>query len=171
MEVYFLRHGLADGPLLQNPMEDSKRELTEAGIQEMRRAAIGMKKLGLRFQDIFSSPYVRAKQTAEIVAQALGHKEGLQFSEDLVPHAEPGKFSVLLGAAEDDNRVLVVGHQPHLGRLISLLIGGDEDVLLDIKKGSLCRVDIGEGAFSADFEGAQGNLKWLLTAEQLSLIS
>ena len=81
MEIYFLRHGIAVKRGTEGYKNDSERPLTEKGVRRMRETANGMHDLGLDFDWILSSPYVRAKQTAEIVATVFDQK--VNFSKSL----------------------------------------------------------------------------------------
>ena len=125
-----------------------------------------MLSLGLSFDVVISSPYVRARQTAEIVADVLGFKDAIEFSESLVPQAKFRDFIKLAKANDSGDKLLCVGHQPNLGRNISALLDGNEGVQIDFKKGSLCRIDLGEDSTSKDFAGF-ASLHWLLTSKQL----
>src|SRR5579863_3087078 len=87
MDLYILRHAIAEE---RNPSgRDSERRLTEEGREKMRNAAKGMKALELEFDLILSSPYARAKETAEIVAKVFGSDEALRISPTLAADGNP----------------------------------------------------------------------------------
>ena len=85
MDLYILRHGLAGEPGAPGCANDSERPLTPEGERKLRQIAKAMKALNLSFDLLLSSPYVRARQTAEIIAAALSARKKLDFSEALTP--------------------------------------------------------------------------------------
>lgn len=162
MELYFLRHADAAGQVSSDTKTDSARPLTPRGIQDAKEAAKGMKNLGLSFDHVVSSPYLRAVQTAEIIAEAFLSGSKIELADTLVPHGDFKNFSKLLGKFEGDESVLFVGHQPALGTFISELVFGKSRASIDLKKCGLCHIqtsELGPGDL-AEFE-------WLLTPEQL----
>jgi phosphohistidine phosphatase len=161
MELYFLRHAIAEDK--RPGGKDAERALTPEGIQKMKAAVKGMKKLKISFDRVLSSPLTRAVQTAEIVAKGLDHKDKIQ----IVPFLEPGgdyrDFLGILKECEGDASLLFVGHQPDLSWFIARLLSGDTRVSIHLKKGALCRVQTSElGA------GLLAELEWLMTQEQLA---
>jgi phosphohistidine phosphatase len=150
MELYFLRHGIAadEGP---GDSGDAGRPLTEQGIEKMKEAARGLRRLGVRPDVLLSSPLVRARQTAEIVRKAFGIESRLV--EALSPGCDLVRLCDLLGEYRSAERVMVVGHEPDFSTLIGELTGGSR---VQLKKGGLARVDL-----DTIDEGA-GSLIWLL---------
>ena len=137
MELYLLRHGLAVPRDTRDYPRDADRPLTPAGIKKTRQIAKGMKKLGLTWDRILSSPYLRTKQTAEIVA-SIYKKTPVAIIPALMPEAKPGALGALLHTKKS-KRLLLVGHEPFLSQFISLLLTGREQaVSLALKKGGLC---------------------------------
>jgi phosphohistidine phosphatase len=159
MKVYLLRHGIAED---RSPSgTDAARRLTAEGEAEMRQVARGIRKLGLRFDVILSSPLVRARQTAEAVAREMDAEDRLTEEPRLASGARFGDFCAVLDDRKPGDRVLLVGHEPDLSSAISTFIGGGG---VRMKKASLALVDLREVAA----EG--GELRWLLEAEQLSAV-
>lgn len=142
MELYFLRHAIAAGLDGAKFKSDSERPLTEEGIDKMEKAAKGMREAGFMFHRIVSSPYVRARQTAEIAAEALGFGGKIIYSDALIPEADFKSLSRLIASFGDAEEVLLVGHQPSIGRFVSQLIVGRPDASIDFKKGALCCVEL-----------------------------
>jgi phosphohistidine phosphatase len=109
----------------------------------MRRIAKGLQASGLSYDLILSSPYLRAKQTAEIVTQVLSTPEGVMLAETLTPEGNPRQ---LIEALRTDHRerqdVLLVGHEPYLSRLISTLLTGGPNLSVVMKRGGLCALDV-----------------------------
>jgi phosphohistidine phosphatase len=166
MKIHVLRHGIAvvrDDLDVEN---DTKRPLTSKGKRQLRQTAVAMKKMGLRFDLILSSPYLRAKQTAGIVAESLKLKRRLKFSDALVPDGSPKNLIKQLNELKPaPENILLVGHEPYLSRLISLLTTGCMDLMMDFKKGGLCKMET--GTLSHD---RCATLVWLLTPKQLMLM-
>jgi phosphohistidine phosphatase len=163
MELFLLRHGIATQRTFR---DDSERPLTPEGIKKMRAIAKGMRRLGLEFDLILSSPYLRARQTAEIAAAELRAKKRLKLSEHL---AATGKPSALISELSASHRscksVLLVGHEPYLSQLISALLSGKPHLAIEMKKGGLCKLTVESLRY-----GACARLEWLLTAKQMTRI-
>lgn len=164
MEIYLLRHGIAvERDEHRGP--DEERALTEEGRRKTRQAAKAMHVMRLSFDVIFSSPLVRALQTAEIVADTPRLKRRLQLTEHLAPQATSQKqIAWLKNLRPAPTTALLVGHEPNLSALISRLLTGDEDIAIHFKKGGLCKVTVerpGSGC---------ATLEWLLTPKQMELM-
>jgi len=167
MKIHVLRHGIAVVRNDQDVENDSGRQLTPKGKRQLRQTAAAMKKMGLRFDLILSSPYLRAKQTAEIVAESLKLKKRLNFSDALVPDGSPKNLIRQLNEIKPaPENVLLVGHEPYLSCLISLLTTGGMDLTIDFKKGGLCKLEIEK--LSHD---RCATLVWLLTPRQMKLMA
>ena len=159
MEIYVLRHGIAVERGTSGYKKDSDRPLTKEGEEKVRQIAQAMLAMGLEFDLILSSPYVRAAKTAQIVAEELD--EDVKFTEHL---ESGGNHLGLVGQLNDAKaeRVLLVGHEPDLSRLMSLLISGGTSSSIELKKGGLCKMTAEKLAF-----GQCATLNWLLTPKQL----
>ena len=166
MNLYLMRHGIAvvaDQPGIES---DSARPLTPKGIKRMRRAARGMRRLGLSFDALLTSGLARARQTAEIVADALGLEAQLQEISELAPENSVDRLISALTRFKDREHVLLVGHNPLLGHIFSFLISGQNiTVEAELKKGGLCRIEI-DGLPP----GVPGTLHWFLPPKQLRLL-
>ncbi|OIO39074.1 MAG: phosphohistidine phosphatase SixA [Candidatus Omnitrophica bacterium CG1_02_49_16] len=165
MELYFLRHALAVEPGTVSLSQDSERPLALAGIEKMKKTAEGLRRMAFSLDRIVSSPYVRALETAQIVAEGLGFKGKVEFSEALTPNAEFKLFFKLLKGFGADEKVLLVGHRPSIGEFVSMLTVGKVSSTIDFKPGGLCRVKMPVGIAP----GALGQLKWFLTPKQIRL--
>jgi phosphohistidine phosphatase len=163
MNVYVLRHGLAAQRLAIDLKADRSRPLTPKGRKKMVKIAASMKSLGLSFDLILSSPCLRARQTAEIVAEAYHAGKHLELAKELSVEARPEALLQRLFHEHllPDN-LLLVGHEPHLSGFISLLLSGTAHVQLQLKKGGLCKLSI-----PALKPGRRATLEWLLTPRQL----
>jgi phosphohistidine phosphatase len=163
VNIFILRHGIAVERGTKGYEKDADRPLTAKGKRQLRKSAAAMRKMKLRFDLILSSPYERARRTAEIVAGELKLKKRLKFSDMLICEGDPesliGQIAELKPAPKN---LLLVGHEPYLSRLISRLVSGDEDVAMDFKKGGLCKLE----AEKLD-TGKCAQLEWLLTPKQM----
>ena len=167
MRLFILRHGIAVEPGTPGFENDSARPLVPKGEHRLRKAAAAMKKMDLSFDLILSSPFLRAKQTAEIVAGELKLKKRVQFSDAL---ACGGSAKTLIRQLTDlkpaPENVLLVGHEPDLSRLISRLVANDETAAVEMKKGGLCKLEVPEL-----HHGRCAKLIWLLTPSQMELMA
>ncbi len=137
MELFILRHSDAVTP---GTVRDADRPLTNEGIKKMTRVAEAMRKMELSFDVILSSPYVRAKETAAIVGEVLRCGSLIRLTPNLVSEANPSALIKEINNLPEKNKILVVGHNPFLTILISVLISGRDDALLTLGKGGLCKL-------------------------------
>jgi phosphohistidine phosphatase len=168
MNVYLLRHGIAvarDDPATEPAAE---RPLTAKGAKRMRKAARGLRRLNISFSAVLSSPVIRARQTAEIIAETLGLESQLEEIAGLAPESSVDDLLCGLTRFPDRDHLLLVGHEPLLSHAASVLLGGKNgrEVKLELKKGGLCRIEI--DAFPPT---TAGTLHWLLTPKQLRLLA
>jgi phosphohistidine phosphatase len=144
-------------------LEDAHRELTTEGAAKMNRIAKGMLTLDLQFDLILSSPYIRARQTADIVAEVFDVRDKLRFTDNLIPSAEGEQVILEINKRYRKNEnILLVGHEPLLSSLMAILVSGDPTLSMDMKKGGLCRL-----VASALVYGRCASLEWLLFPSQL----
>jgi phosphohistidine phosphatase len=168
MNIYILRHGIAVEPGTPGYENDSARPLIPKGERRLREAAAAMLKMELSFDLILSSPFLRARQTAEIAAEELKLKKRLEFFDGLVPGGNPKALIHALNELKPaPENVLLVGHEPYLSRLISLLVSGHADAAtIEMKKGGLCKLEAVELR-----HGQCARLAWLLTPSQMELMA
>ena len=167
MNVYILRHGIAMEPGSPGINTDAERPLIPKGEQRLREAADAMEKMGLSFDAIISSPYLRARQTAEIVAKHFKLQKKLMFSDDLIPGGNPqALIRQLNGLKPAPENILIVGHEPFLSRFIALQASGGTGETIEMKKGSLCKLETEELEY-----GHCATLAWLLTPRQMELMA
>jgi len=159
MEIYILRHGIAVERGTPGYKRDGDRPLTDEGVEKMRQIAKAMREMDLQFDVIFSSPYVRAKATADIVAETLG--ENVTLTDSLPPEADPAELIDEINDGKPQ-RVLLVGHEPDLSALISTLICGKRNADIELKKGGLAKLTAETLTY-----GKCATLNWLLTPKQL----
>jgi phosphohistidine phosphatase len=172
MEIYILRHGIAADLGEDGAMSDGDRPLTKKGREKMKEEAEGMRRLGLEFDLIFTSPLLRTRQTAEAVAEVLGLEEKVIVAEALAPgrgfvRGVNKKSPIFLEVgAQEFERALVVGHQPDMSELASVLLTGNRDLGVEFKKGALCAIEVASLP-----PNGPGVLRWLLTPRQLRLLA
>lgn len=156
MNLYFLRHGEAEDGI---GISDHERRLTQSGITRTENAARVIAALNLDLQRIFSSPHIRAKETAEIVAKALNMdceiRDELKFGFDM-----PALDRMISGFAPDQS-VMFVGHEPTFSMVIENLTGGN----VEMKKGGLARVEI------TKHEPLRGTLVWLIAPKVFDVLA
>lgn len=167
MNLYLMRHGIAlaqDDPSIAH---DAERPLTSKGLKRMRKAARGLRALAIPFDSILTSPLIRARQTADIVASTLGLERCLEEISGLAPESNVEHLMFSLTRYQDRKHVLLVGHEPLLSSAAGHLLGGRKPASLNIefKKGGLCRIEIDSLPNTAP-----GTLHWLLTPKQLRLL-
>jgi phosphohistidine phosphatase len=163
MELYILRHAIAEAAPNPPSGGDSRRRLTAEGAEKMRRAAKGIKALELSFDLILASPYLRAKETAEIVADVLQTARRLEMTSLLQPDGNLKEFIEELKRKHGEKKsVLIVGHELGLSRLISVLTSGGAQTSIEFKKGALCKLSTETLEY-----GRCAMLEWLLTNRQL----
>lgn len=162
MILFLLRHGDARS---DPSIPDEDLALTPEGIASIQRIAVILRRLGLRFDAAYSSPLLRARQTAELAIASLSHKLTI-FSTDLLKvGANLQSLFDLLTTHPATASLLLVGHEPYISQLISTLLVGNFDARIDIRKASLACVEV-----STPVRPRTGTLKWVLTPEIASLI-
>ncbi len=160
-ELYLVRHGLAEERGDAWP-DDSKRPLTEEGTSRMRKAARGLVRLGVTFDVVLTSPYVRTRQTADIIATAFNERPPVVAMESLAPG---GPIQSVLSDLERQTRrahIAMVGHEPGIGELAARLAGARYPI--EFKKGAVCRIDI------KTFPAGPGRMRWFLTSKILAAL-
>ena len=167
MNLYLMRHGIALAQDDPSVAHDAERPLTSKGSKRMRKAAHGLSALAIPFDSILTSPLIRARQTADIVASTLGLETCLEEISGLAPESNVEHLMLSLTRYQDRKHVLLVGHEPLLSSAAEHLLGGRKPANLNIefKKGSLCRIEIDSLPTTA-----AGTLHWLLTPKQLRLL-
>lgn len=154
MIVYFLRHGNA-GQTRLNPVQDDKRPLDKEGIEQCRFVGRLLNTLDAHVDLILSSPLKRATQTASMVGNEIAYEQRIETTPALHPNADYERFRQLLTHVRKLEAVMVVGHNPNMSQFLSLLVtGGLSEDAIDMRKGSVARVEMG---------GKRSVLDWLVT--------
>lgn len=152
LELYLVRHGIAEDRSKDG--RDESRELTDEGIERLREIGAGLRSIDVRWDLVLTSPLVRARQTADVLLEEMGHKRPrLGVTAALIPEA---KVEAVLAELPDfdagDARVALVSHEPLMGELAGHLLG---TAAVPFKKGGICRID-----FEQRPARGGGTLKW-----------
>jgi phosphohistidine phosphatase len=143
MEIYLVRHGVAEEPLdaLKAGRPDPERRLTEEGREKTSRVARALAKKIRAPGLIAHSPYARAAETARILAHEFPSAR-LEKHRGLIPHDSPGDaLALLCELLPSADSVMLVGHEPHLSLLSGLLLTGKEIFLLEFKKAGVACIE------------------------------
>jgi phosphohistidine phosphatase len=143
MWVHAFRHGIAIDPTDPACPTDPERFLTDKGKARTRAGARGLEAIGIKPDLIVTSPYVRARQTAEILREELEPDALLVESDTLTPMADPTKIVELLRERAEQN-VMCVGHAPHLDLFVAYLAGTDDPVT-SLKKAGCASLEVRTG--------------------------
>jgi phosphohistidine phosphatase len=159
-ELCIMRHGVAEDR--RAGLADAKRALTPEGEEGMRKIAEGLAETGFAPAWVVSSPYVRATETARIVAGCFGPKVPFDFCGALEPGGSPEALLTFLAGRPQYTRVLVVGHEPDLSALAARLISAGRQSNVWFKKGGCCLI-----SFDDLPARSPGRLIWWLTPKLL----
>jgi len=138
MKIYLIRHSNAVDAGTPGYEDDSLRPLTDDGRDKMKKIASALKNLGLKPDLIVSSPYIRARQTADILAKVLKYKKEPVFNDALVPM---GNAENILGEINEKysvDELVLIGHEPCFSVLIGTLTAGNPEFAVYLKKGGVC---------------------------------
>lgn len=166
MNLYIVRHAIAVERGTPEYEDDSARPLTDSGAKKMRKIARGLHRSGIELDVILTSPYVRARDTAKILADRFSMMDRIYFSDNLIP---PGNFEALVFEIHEKHdlaNIALVGHEPMLSSLVSWLTTGDTNARILMKKG-------GVACLSSEtlYQDGRATLNWLLTPAFLVKLS
>jgi phosphohistidine phosphatase len=162
MDVYLVRHAIAEDRDSERWPDDAERPLTRDGIERFQRAAAGLRRVAPGVDTQLSSPYVRARQTAEILHDVTGWPEP-EFSEALEAVSPPAAAVEVLKSVDANVTLALVGHEPFLSSLASLLLAGnDAAVSFELKKGGVICL-----AFPGTCKPGAAVLRWHATPKLL----
>lgn len=150
-----MRHGIAADARPGQP--DSERALTAEGKQKLRSLLRRLRKAGVRPALILTSPYLRARQTAEIAREELAPQALIVPAQALSPAATAQEAWDEIRLYSNQPSVLCASHQPLCGELSALLLGAPE-LQIDFKKGAVIGIEVNASAAQP-----RGYLKWLVT--------
>jgi phosphohistidine phosphatase len=155
IELYLIRHGVA-AERGENYPDDTKRPLTQRGIQRLQREGKALVALDVAFDVILTSPLVRTRQTADTLADAFRARPQIVNADSLAPGGSHSAIIDDLAKHARKKRIAVVGHEPGIGELAARLIGLRRPI--EFKKGTVCRIDV-----KSLPPVGPAQLRWLLT--------
>ncbi len=159
MELYLIRHAEAAAVGERGVTRDEDRPLTAKGETQAGDLARTLRARGVTLDRLYTSPLVRARQTAEILLRGLArHDLALDTSDELAPGGKPRKLGKFLFKQEGE-RIGLVGHMPHLAEFAGWLIG-DKEVNLNLAKAGVAYIRCPESPSKG-----VGALRWMITPE------
>jgi phosphohistidine phosphatase len=154
LTIYLVRHAFAGHADATRWPDDSLRPLTVDGIRKFREAARGLRRLVPEVELVLSSGYARAWGTAELLHEAAGWPAPRDCPPLEAPRPASGALDVL--RAQEEQSIALVGHEPYLSTLASLLCAGGEHAMqLRLKKGAVAVV-----AMDGEVAPGAGTLLW-----------
>jgi len=152
MLLYLVQHGDAKGE-----EQDPSRPLSEKGIRDVKKVASHISGLNIKVEEVLHSSKLRAKQTAEIIAEKLKIAKGISETDGLSPMDDAGIWAERLNKRTDT--LMLVGHLPHLGKLASLLLCSE-------KERNVVAFKMG-GVVCLKRDDTEWSLQWMITPETL----
>jgi phosphohistidine phosphatase len=157
MDLYLLRHGIAEDHAPSHRDED--RQLTATGKERLVATLRHAADCGMEVERIVSSPYIRARQTAELASRQWPGAGEIVFADALVPHSRPEVLWDEVKLHRDVGSLLLVAHEPLLSACAGFLLGCVE-LQTDFRKGAIMRLQV----HSTNMR-PHGILRWMLTAK------
>lgn len=161
MDVLLFRHGIA---VERDEWEgaEAERPLTDKGSKRVHQAVAGLLWLDLAPTHIFTSPMIRAHETAKILQAVMRSRASIKIADELLPDAPPDKILPLLEVLPPNAQAICVGHEPHLSEAAGVLLFGKPVGGLTLKKAGACLIHIPDAV-----KLGRGQLQWWLTPGQL----
>lgn len=157
MQLLLIRHAIAEERDPVHWPDDARRPLTDRGVARFEQVARTLASRGIRPDVLFSSRYVRAWQTAEILTRRADWTEPIP-----MPALEFDSSGEIINAVNEsarDERIALIGHEPTLGELAStLLTGSDTGMEIEVKKGGVICLECGSRV-----QAGEAMLRWYLT--------
>jgi phosphohistidine phosphatase len=157
MEIILIRHAKAEARDPNSWPDDDQRPLTAEGRAEQRATARAMKKMGVKFDFLLTSPLIRARETADLVAKGYRWTEAPQVVEELGHGYAVGAIVKLLAKFPPDAAVAMVGHEPDLSDLTGALTTRDGRLGIAVKKSGVVGIE-----FDGPAEAGKGTLLYHL---------
>ncbi len=159
LELYVIRHGQA-GTSVKKEKEDEARQLTKKGKKKMHEIAKGLKKLEIAFDIVLTSPFARAKESAEILCN-----DGTEVTlcNQLKPGSSYSELIKFLNTLKGAKKIALVGHEPFLSRFTSFCLSKSKKSFIDLKKGAVLKLGSDKKIKAGGCE-----LAWLMEPSQLT---
>ncbi len=161
MKVYVVRHAAA-APRGDYAV-DAERPLTEGGVADVELIAAALVSAGIEIDAVYSSTFVRARQTGDIIAAAMGCPVSLT---DQLASGHSAREVVAALADFPEANVALVGHAPQLDEVVALLVTGKSRAVVDMKKGAVACVE-----FEGSARSGKGLLAWHLVPKLVKCLS
>jgi phosphohistidine phosphatase len=159
VELYIVRHAIAAERGPEWP-DDNQRPLIQRGIDRFKESVDGLVWLDVQVDVVLTSPLLRAKQTAELLAAGLPEKPPVKVCDVLGPgHTSVETMEQIARDSHGETRVALVGHEPDLGELTAWLVGTRRPI--PYKKGGVARLEMDS------LSSRHGTLAWLVTPKML----
>jgi len=155
-QLYVIRHAVAEDHAPDGG-GDHDRRLTKKGRRRFERLVRRLRAAGMEIDRIATSPLVRTRQTAEIIADAFAARPPIEVVHALAPGSD-WQALVAWTIRQDAERIAWVGHAPCVGRLVALTIG-DGSAAIRMQKGAVAAIRLDDGP------GQPGELEWLATTD------
>ncbi len=162
MKIYFLRHAIAVQRGTPGYDDDSLRPLTDVGRKKLQLACEGLHYLEPNWDLIVTSPYLRAKETTQVVADYFMLNHLVREDEVLTPQKTTDELTQFLKTILPLRSILLVGHEPAMSRHISNYVFGSEYGHIQMKKAGMACVE-----FAGDVDVGMGTLTWLMSPGQM----
>lgn len=166
MRLLIVRHAIAEDreAFARSQRDDALRPLTPGGRQKMERGAAGLRELVPTLDVLAASPFKRAYDTAEIIADAY-HGLRVDRVPELAPGAGPDRFLAWLAGQRSSGTIAVVGHEPDLSQIVCALLAGSNGPFLELRKGAACLLEV-----PGPVRRGCATLDWLLGPKHLRRI-
>ncbi|MGQ0667049.1 MAG: SixA phosphatase family protein [Nitrospiraceae bacterium] len=161
MDCLLIRHGIAVEPEDWEGSEEN-RPLTEKGKKRVRQVAAGLMALNYKPTHLFSSPFVRAYDTARLLRTVVCPTLKVETRDELAVGSSPDQIVAMLRSLPTESVVMCVGHEPLLAEVAGLLLCGKAIPSLSLKKAGAALIRL-----SGDVKPGQGLLRWWLQPTQL----
>lgn len=136
MKIYLVRHGSA-----HTKEDDPERRLNNDGIKQCHLSGRALRRIDTGFDLVISSPKIRARQTAEIIADEVGYlKSEIEVTEMLEPMASPKDTISYLSNFTEKNNIILTGHLPLLENLASELLSKNTHISFCFEAGAICQI-------------------------------
>lgn len=163
MDIYIIRHGIA-ADLDNEIVEESFRYLTIHGRNHCRIVAQRLKDMKINFDAVFSSPLVRAVQTAEVFASVLKYDKEIKTAIELIGGSSFSRFRQLINRHSHNESIAIFGHAPDVNSFTLNLIKDNpvKDLQLNFKNSSVCKINY-------DPSSGNGRFEWFLNSDNMKL--
>jgi len=161
MKLYLIRHASASDVA----PSDAERALTKDGLAEARVVGNALKRLGVEPGHIVTSPLVRARQTAEIIATALSSPAPVEMLEELENGPSTSALVKALKPFAAEGELILVGHMPSLAEHLAEFIGVKNTAGFPFGKGTVACLEM------EILRASAGQLRWLMRLKQLQVVA